>query len=136
MHSAHTADGICHVAAASLCVFIDRCCLGSAHRLPAFQVYGVDVGYGQLADKVRRDPRVVVLERFNLRYLKPEDLGGCKVWRQQGLYVLDAISCGWSHKHHGGGDARLGMSDVLHPVAVHAALMPSLYNVPVPPSHG
>jgi len=29
----------------------------------AFQVYAVDVGYGQLADKLRRDPRVVVMER-------------------------------------------------------------------------
>ena len=74
-----------------------------------FQVYGVDVGYGQLADKVRRDPRVVVLERFNLRYLKPEDLGGCKVRRLQGLCVLDAISCGHTNIM---GDARLGMSDV------------------------
>ncbi|GFH31566.1 S4 RNA-binding domain-containing protein [Haematococcus lacustris] len=41
---------------------------GAAH------VYGVDVGYGQLADKVRRDERVTALERFNLRYLNPTDL--------------------------------------------------------------
>lgn len=40
----------------------------------ALQVYGIDVGYGQVADKVRRDPRVTVMERFNLRHLKPEDL--------------------------------------------------------------
>ncbi|XP_024982047.1 uncharacterized protein LOC112518546 [Cynara cardunculus var. scolymus] len=32
-------------------------------------VYGVDVGYGQVADKVRRDERVSVIERTNLRYL-------------------------------------------------------------------
>ncbi|CAK7349220.1 unnamed protein product [Dovyalis caffra] len=32
-------------------------------------VYGVDVGYGQVADKVRRDERVCVIERTNLRYL-------------------------------------------------------------------
>ena len=38
------------------------------------QVIGIDVGYGQLADKVRTDPRVVVMERFNLRHLKPSDL--------------------------------------------------------------
>lgn len=38
------------------------------------QVYGVDVGYGQVADKLRRDARVTVIERFNLRYLKPSDL--------------------------------------------------------------
>ncbi|XP_025888520.1 uncharacterized protein [Solanum lycopersicum] len=32
-------------------------------------VYGVDVGYGQVADKIRRDERVSVFERTNLRYL-------------------------------------------------------------------
>ncbi|KAF2284683.1 hypothetical protein GH714_029277 [Hevea brasiliensis] len=32
-------------------------------------VYGVDVGYGQVADKIRRDDRVCVVERTNLRYL-------------------------------------------------------------------
>ena len=37
----------------------------------ATKVYGVDVGYGQVAEKVRVDPRVVVMERTNLRYLQP-----------------------------------------------------------------
>ncbi|KAG9445797.1 hypothetical protein H6P81_011925 [Aristolochia fimbriata] len=32
-------------------------------------VYGVDVGYGQVADKIRHDSRVSVIERTNLRYL-------------------------------------------------------------------
>ncbi|KAI3450142.1 hypothetical protein Pfo_006807 [Paulownia fortunei] len=32
-------------------------------------VYGVDVGYGQVADKIRRHDRVSVIERTNLRYL-------------------------------------------------------------------
>jgi len=40
----------------------------------ADRVYGVDVGYGQVADKVRRDPRVTVIERYNVRHLKLEDL--------------------------------------------------------------
>ncbi|WOL14306.1 hypothetical protein Cni_G23086 [Canna indica] len=35
----------------------------------ASHVYGVDVGYGQVADKIRRDERVTVIERTNLRYL-------------------------------------------------------------------
>ncbi|XAR58794.1 16S rRNA (cytidine(1409)-2'-O)-methyltransferase [Bertholletia excelsa] len=35
----------------------------------ASYVYGVDVGYAQVADKIRRDERVCVLERTNLRYL-------------------------------------------------------------------
>jgi 23S rRNA (cytidine1920-2'-O)/16S rRNA (cytidine1409-2'-O)-methyltransferase len=34
------------------------------------RIFAVDVGYGQLAWKVRSDPRVVVLERTNIRYLE------------------------------------------------------------------
>jgi len=40
----------------------------------ARQVYAVDVGYGQLDWKLRKDPRVVVLEKRNIRYLKSEEL--------------------------------------------------------------
>ncbi|KAJ4843228.1 hypothetical protein Tsubulata_008732 [Turnera subulata] len=36
----------------------------------ASHVYGVDVCYGQVADKIRRDERVSVIERTNLRYLR------------------------------------------------------------------
>ncbi|OIP90954.1 MAG: TlyA family rRNA (cytidine-2'-O)-methyltransferase [Syntrophobacteraceae bacterium CG2_30_61_12] len=35
----------------------------------ARRVYAVDVGYGQLAWKLRQDPRVIVIERRNIRYL-------------------------------------------------------------------
>jgi 23S rRNA (cytidine1920-2'-O)/16S rRNA (cytidine1409-2'-O)-methyltransferase len=35
----------------------------------AAKIYGVDVGYGQVHEKIRTDPRVVVLERTNLREL-------------------------------------------------------------------
>ncbi|PWK11543.1 TlyA family RNA methyltransferase [Tumebacillus permanentifrigoris] len=42
----------------------------------AKQVYSIDVGYGQLAWKLRNDPRVVVMERTNFRHLKREDLKG------------------------------------------------------------
>jgi 23S rRNA (cytidine1920-2'-O)/16S rRNA (cytidine1409-2'-O)-methyltransferase len=38
------------------------------------RVYAVDVGYGQLADKLRRDARVVSMERVNARTLTPETL--------------------------------------------------------------
>jgi len=37
----------------------------------ARRVYAIDVGYGQLAWKLRQDPRVVVMERTNARLLKP-----------------------------------------------------------------
>ena len=39
----------------------------------AQKVYSVDVGYGQLAWKLRQDPRIVVMERTNARYLTQED---------------------------------------------------------------
>jgi 23S rRNA (cytidine1920-2'-O)/16S rRNA (cytidine1409-2'-O)-methyltransferase len=38
----------------------------------AGRVYAVDVGYGQLAWRLRRDPRVVAIERTNIRYLSAE----------------------------------------------------------------
>ncbi len=41
----------------------------------AAKVYAVDVGYGQLHDRLRNDPRVVVLERTNARAMTPETLG-------------------------------------------------------------
>jgi 23S rRNA (cytidine1920-2'-O)/16S rRNA (cytidine1409-2'-O)-methyltransferase len=41
----------------------------------AVKVYAIDVGYGILAWKLRKDERVVVMERKNARYLKTEDLG-------------------------------------------------------------
>ena len=37
------------------------------------KVYAIDVGYGQLAWKLRQDPRVVVMERVNARHLEPGD---------------------------------------------------------------
>ncbi len=40
----------------------------------AARVYAVDVGYGQLAWELRRDPRVVCLERTNVRYLTHEQI--------------------------------------------------------------
>lgn len=40
----------------------------------AAKVYAVDVGYGQLAWKLRTDPRVVNLERTNLRYVTEEQI--------------------------------------------------------------
>ncbi|MBE3596522.1 MAG: TlyA family RNA methyltransferase [Hydrogenibacillus sp.] len=40
----------------------------------AAAVIAVDVGYGQLAWSLRQDPRVIVKERQNVRYLRPEDL--------------------------------------------------------------
>ena len=40
----------------------------------AVKVYAVDVGYGQLAWKLRQDPRVVCMEKTNIRYVTPADI--------------------------------------------------------------
>ena len=41
----------------------------------AAKVFAIDVGYGQLDWKIRSDPRVVVMERTNIRYVTGEQLG-------------------------------------------------------------
>ena len=51
----------------------------------ASRVYAVDVGYGQLAWKLREDARVVNLERTNIRHLTPEQLP-----ERPSLAVVDA----------------------------------------------
>lgn len=65
-------------------VLTDRVCLDGGISTGGFtdcllqhgvrRVYGIDVGYGQLAWSLRTDSRVILRERTNLRYLKPEDL--------------------------------------------------------------
>lgn len=42
----------------------------------ARRVIALDVGYGQLDWDLRRHPRVTVLERYNIRHLRPQDLPG------------------------------------------------------------
>jgi 23S rRNA (cytidine1920-2'-O)/16S rRNA (cytidine1409-2'-O)-methyltransferase len=41
----------------------------------ARKVYAIDVGYGQIDWGLRQDKKVVVMEKVNARYLKPEDIG-------------------------------------------------------------
>ncbi len=41
----------------------------------AAMVYAVDVGYGQLAWKLRQDSRVVCMEKTNIRYVSSDDIG-------------------------------------------------------------
>lgn len=60
---------ICMDIGASTGGFTD-CMLQSGAR----KVYAVDVGYGQFAWKLRCDPRVVCMEKTNIRYVKPEDI--------------------------------------------------------------
>lgn len=55
----------------------------------AAKVYAIDVGYGQLHDKLRRDARVVVMERVNARHLTAESLPESVDWS-----VIDASFIG------------------------------------------
>ncbi len=41
----------------------------------AVKVFSIDVGHGQLAWKLRNDPRVVSMEKTNIRYVTPEQIG-------------------------------------------------------------
>jgi 23S rRNA (cytidine1920-2'-O)/16S rRNA (cytidine1409-2'-O)-methyltransferase len=50
----------------------------------AKKVYAVDVGYGQLAWRLQKDPRVINLERRNIRYLPREE-----VQEEADLIVID-----------------------------------------------
>ena len=64
------ADKICMDVGASTGGFTD-CMLQNG----AVKVFSVDVGHGQLAWKLRNDPRVVCMEKTNIRYVTPEDIG-------------------------------------------------------------
>ena len=64
------ADKVCMDVGASTGGFTD-CMLQNGAR----KVYSVDVGHGQLAWKLRNDERVVCMEKTNIRYVTPEDLG-------------------------------------------------------------
>lgn len=62
-------DKICMDIGASTGGFTD-CMLQNGAK----KVYSVDVGYGQFAWKLRNDPRVVCMEKTNIRYLEPQDV--------------------------------------------------------------
>lgn len=67
-------DGLCCMdIGASTGGFTD-CLLTKGAR----KVFSIDVGYGQLAWKLRQDPRVVCMERTNIRYVTPDMLNGEK----------------------------------------------------------
>ena len=58
----------------------------------AKKVYGVDVGYGQVAWSLRQDERVILKERTNFRYLNPAELYGEECPADLGVMDLSFIS--------------------------------------------
>jgi 23S rRNA (cytidine1920-2'-O)/16S rRNA (cytidine1409-2'-O)-methyltransferase len=102
----------------------------------AFKVYAIDVGYGQLAWRLRNDPRVVVMERVNVRYLEglpePVDLATVDVSFISLELVLPAV-IGFL-KPHGdimalikpqfeAGRKQVGKGGVVKDPAVHRAVL-------------
>ena len=63
-------DKVCTDVGSSTGGFTD-CMLQNGAR----KVFAIDVGRGQLAWKLRQDARVVSMEKTNIRYVTPEDLG-------------------------------------------------------------
>lgn len=55
-------------------------------------VFGVDVGFGQVHEKIRTDPRLTVMEKTNLRYLRLEDLRARKPDLFEGGGCVDFMS--------------------------------------------
>lgn len=59
----------------------------------ATHVYGIDVGYGQVAWSLRQDDRVTLFERTNLRSMQPETLyTGDRFWADLGVADVSFIS--------------------------------------------
>ena len=105
-------------------------------RRGAARVYAIDVGYGQLAWTLRNDPRVVVLERTNIRHLAscPRTAG----WLQSTYHSSPSI---WSCRKCGGllgergeavclikpqfevGKGQVGKGGVVRDPAAHAAVL-------------
>lgn len=62
-------------------------------QVGATHVYGIDVGYGQVAWSLRQDPRVTLRERTNFRHLTPADLyGDDRPWADLGVMDVSFIS--------------------------------------------
>jgi 23S rRNA (cytidine1920-2'-O)/16S rRNA (cytidine1409-2'-O)-methyltransferase len=85
-----------------ICV-ADRVCLDGGLSTGGFsdcllqhgarRIYGVDVGYGQVAWSLRTDPRLVLRERTNLRHLTPDSLyGPADPWPDLAVADLSFIS--------------------------------------------
>lgn len=80
-------DRICLDAGISSGGFTDCLLQAGAER-----VYGVDVGYGQVAWSLRQDPRVILKERSNIRYLSTNDIYGDNPLADFGVVDLSFIS--------------------------------------------
>jgi 23S rRNA (cytidine1920-2'-O)/16S rRNA (cytidine1409-2'-O)-methyltransferase len=107
----------------------------------AGKVYAIDVGYGQLAWKLRSDPKVVVLDRTNARYLEtlPESIDVCTIdaafislrlilpavvkWLKPAAHIIALIKPQFE-----AGRDRVGKGGVVRDPIVHAEVLRSILN--------
>lgn len=109
----------------------------------ASKVYSVDVGYGQLAWKLRSDERVINLERTNIRYITEEqvpdkiDFFSVDVSFISLCLVLPAVKTLLSEKGEGvclikpqfeAGKDKVGKKGVVRDKNVHAEVIEKIYN--------
>ncbi len=109
----------------------------------ASKVYSVDVGYGQLAWKLRSDPRVVNLERTNVRYITAEQVPDkidfasvdvsfislCLVLPAAFPLLSDNAECVCLIKpQFEAGREKVGKKGVVRDKAVHAEVIEKIYN--------
>jgi 23S rRNA (cytidine1920-2'-O)/16S rRNA (cytidine1409-2'-O)-methyltransferase len=109
----------------------------------ALRVYAVDVGHGQLAWKLRSDPRVVVLEKTNARHLSPalipEPIGACVcdasfiglqivLPAALALCAAGAFAVALIKPQFEAGAAHVGKGGVVRDAAVHEAVCEKIVN--------
>jgi 23S rRNA (cytidine1920-2'-O)/16S rRNA (cytidine1409-2'-O)-methyltransferase len=102
----------------------------------AARVYAIDVGYGQLAWKLQQDPRVVVMDRTNARYLQtlaePVDLATIDVSFISLKLIVPAVT-GWLREtgqivalikpQFEAGPDQVGKGGVVRDAAIHRAVL-------------
>ena len=84
----------------------------------AKKVFAIDVGYGQLDWKIRSDPRVVVMERTNIRYVTPEQLG-----EPLDLSVVDVSFISLKKPQFEAGKEKVGKKGVVREPATHKEVL-------------
>jgi 23S rRNA (cytidine1920-2'-O)/16S rRNA (cytidine1409-2'-O)-methyltransferase len=110
----------------------------------AAKVYAIDVGYGQLDWKLRSDPRVVVMDRTNARYVEllPEPIGVAVVdasfislrsilpsvlkWLTSDAHLVTLIKPQFE-----AGRARVGRGGVVREAGVHAEVIRSIWQAAI-----
>ncbi len=131
-------------AAGKVCADVGACTGGFTDLLlqrGAARVYAIDVGYGQLAWKLRQDKRVIVMERVNARYLEalPEkvDLAIVDVSFISLRLILPAVqgwltSCGeivaLIKPQFEAGKEQVGKGGVITEAAIHRQVLDNILN--------